>query len=453
MGISQGVRSYERTKAVVLLCTQSTGVRPDIRRLQSVAEIRVSVTLLALINLPCPLIDAHVVPTVVDLVQQSPHGEVPNRRDGDCAQRNSMTDGVPAVRCSDAVNLAGHETSAVSDGLLQTNSGGTLEVTRVTVADPGYVQTDNAVNSGSGNESGKVLDSSCLHADTKHQRVSRSSDKSHGNHEYGALVELIGDVGDSKIDRRRPDVDRNSEKLSLDAAVSEAADDDGQEGAEAKRAGVRTELASSRKPDLGVHESKLNLRLVKVLRLALVHSSLLSADAHQVLVVLSEPLRSLKAVGEKHDNGEADSQRDHTLNEEQPSPTSQAACAVQASKTVCEQTTKGTGKSCGDEEVGDSAGLFLALVECAEVERQAWEQATLEHADEQTRCEKTGVVGYEGGADDGGAPGEDEEGDQAARAGFFKDEGGGDLEGDVGYWRLRQVCFPCGKVLEVENLP
>lgn len=364
-----------------------------------------------------------------------------------------MADGVSAVRGGDAVNLACHETSAVSDGLLQTDSGGALEVACVTVADPGNVETDDTVNTSRSDKGSEVLDTGRLHADTEHKRVSRCSDKSHGNHEDCALVKLVGDVGYSEVYRRRPDVDRNSEKLGLNAAVSEAADDDGQEGAEAEGASVRTELASSRKPDLGVHESKLNLRLVKVLRLALVHSSLLSADAHQVLVVLSEPLRSLKAVGEKHDNGEADSQRDHTLNEEQPSPTSQAACAVQASKTVCEQTTKGTGKSCGDEEVGDSAGLFLALVECAEVERQAWEQATLEHADEQTRCEKTGVVGYEGGADDGGAPGEDEEGDEAARAGFLEDEGGGDLEGDVGYWRLRQVCSPCRKEHEVEDLP
>lgn len=77
--------------------------------------------------------------------------------------------------------------------------------------------------------------------------------------------------------------------------------------------------------------------------------------------------------------------------------------------------------------------MLLSLVVCAEVERQARKEAGLEHADEETRRKKASVVGYEGGADDGSGPGENEEWNEAGWAGFLEDQRGGDFEGDIGH--------------------
>lgn len=209
--------------------------------LQSVAVVRVEISIPATLNLLHPLLLRESLTLLILTLQQSVKGNLTHHCQSSSRQRTRKTNEVFTIMLG-LVDLSNDQTSAVTDRLVHTNSHGTLVVRSMAIEQPSTVQADDDVCTGGDEEEGEVENFLGCDWKTDVDGVAGGGDDAGWQHEEATALPMVGGVGDGDVGAGCPEEDGDGEKLGCDNGVAEAADDEGEEAGDTKRADVGHEL-------------------------------------------------------------------------------------------------------------------------------------------------------------------------------------------------------------------
>lgn len=196
---------------------------------------------------------------------------------------------------------------------------------------------------------------------------------------------LITKSSGNKVDNGANNVDGNSQSLDLSGVPrTELLDNGGKEDDEGVEHSQAREESKAVSPSSPVKDGSLDIgriELAEVVSLA----DLCFLDESQVLLILiSEKLGGLGAVGENEGDNDAGDEGRKTVDDDDPSPRTPSTVVIHEADAVGNETTGDARHGSSREEVGNSQGQVLTAVEHGQIQDDTGEETGFANSEQET---------------------------------------------------------------------